>query len=146
MNESIVNINSVQQDFEYVDSLIRAHTNTAIAKVNAEQLQMYWEIGGYISQHLKDASWGDHVVSELADYLKQQNPARKGCSKRNLYNMVLFYEAYSSQAFFVLVEQLKLSEFVQTQTAQITSRQIVQTPSAQLQDMQVRTQSSVSAR
>lgn len=63
MNVSIVNINSVQQDFEYVDSLIRAHTNTAIAKVNAEQLQMYWEIGGYISQHLKDASWGDHVVS-----------------------------------------------------------------------------------
>ena len=118
----------------YVDSLIRAHTNTAIAKVNAEQLQMYWEIGGYISQHLKDSSWGDHVVSELADYLKRQNPVRKGCSKRNLYNMVLFYEAYSSQSFYGLVEQLQLSDFVQSQTAQIASKPIVQMPSAQLQD------------
>lgn len=52
MTDVIVRNEDVQQEFAYVDSLIRAHTNTAIAKVNAEQLQMYWEIGGYISQHL----------------------------------------------------------------------------------------------
>lgn len=137
MKDAIVRNEDVQQEFAYVDSLIRAHTNTAIAKVNAEQLQMYWEIGCYISQHLKDSSWGDHVVSELADYLKRQNPARKGCSKRNLYNMVLFYDAYSSQSFWGLVEQLQLSDFVQSQTAQIASKPIVQMPSAQLQDGQI---------
>ncbi len=86
MKDVIVRNEDVQQEFAYVDSLIRAHTNTAIAKVNAEQLQMYWEIGGYISQHLKDSSWGDHVVSELADYLKRQNPGRRGYSKLHKSN------------------------------------------------------------
>ena len=48
-----------------------------------------------------------------------------------------FYDAYSSQSFYGLVEQLQLSDFVQSQTAQIASRPIVQMPSAQLQDGQI---------
>ena len=131
MKDVIVRNEDVQQEFAYVDSLIRAHTNTAIAKVNAEQLQMYWEIGGYISQHLKDSSWGDHVVSELADYLKRQNPSRRGYGKRTLYNMVKLYDTYSSNTFTDYVERLKLSDFVQSQTAQIASNVIVQSPIAQ---------------
>ena len=131
MTDVIVRNDDVQQEFAYVDSLIRAHTNTAIAKVNAEQLQMYWEIGGYISQHLKDSSWGDHVVSELADYLKRQNPSRRGYGKRTLYNMVKLYDTYSSNTFTDYVERLKLSDFVQSQTAQIASNVIVQSPIAQ---------------
>lgn len=131
MTDVIVRNEDVQQEFAYVDSLIRAHTNTAIAKVNAEQLQMYWEIGGYISQHLKDSSWGDHVVSELADYLKRQNPSRRGYGKRTLYNMVKLYDTYSSNTFTDYVERLKLSDFVQSQTAQIASNVIVQSPIAQ---------------
>ena len=131
MTDVIVRNEDVQQEFAYVDSLIRTHTNTAIAKVNAEQLQMYWEIGGYISQHLKDSSWGDHVVSELADYLKRQNPSRRGYGKRTLYNMVKLYDTYSSNTFTDYVERLKLSDFVQSQTAQIASNVIVQSPIAQ---------------
>lgn len=131
MKDVIVRNEDVQQEFAYVDSLIRAHTNTAIAKVNAEQLQMYWEIGGYISQHLKDSSWGDHVVSELADYLKRQNPSRRGYGKRTLYNMVKLYDTYSNNIFTDYVERLKLSDFVQSQTAQIASSVIVQSPIAQ---------------
>lgn len=122
----------LQQEFEHVDSIINAHTNAAIAKVNGEALQTYWEIGEYISRHLKDASWGDHIVSELADYLKRQKPNRRGYSKRNLYNMVKFYDTYSSTDFILLTEQLSLSEFVQSQIAQIAASPIVQMTSAQL--------------
>lgn len=122
----------LQQEFEHVNSIINAHTNAAIAKVNAEALRTYWEIGEYISRHLKDASWGDHVVSELADYLKRQKPNRRGYSKRNLYNMVKFFDTYSSTDFIQLTKQLSLSEFVQSQIAQIAAFTIVQMPSAQL--------------
>ena len=121
----------MEQEFAIVDSIITAHTNAAIAKVNAEALQTYWEVGAYISDRLKNAQWGDHVVSELADYLKRHNPKRRGYSKRNLYNMVTFYDNYSSSKFQAVTEQLKLSEFVQTQTAQIEARPIVQMSSAQ---------------
>jgi len=44
----------IEQEFAYVDSIITAHTNAAVAKVNAEALQTYWEVGEYISHHIKD--------------------------------------------------------------------------------------------
>jgi len=136
----------IEQEFAYVDSIITAHTNAAVAKVNAEALQTYWEVGEFVSERLKSSAWGDHIVSELADYLKRKNPKRRGYGKRNLYNMVKFYDNYSDKTFSKLVEQLKLSEFVQTQSAQIkataiapsyikrcSSSVIVQTASAQFQ-------------
>ena len=126
-----------EQEFAYVDLLITAHTNAAIAKVNAEALQTYWEVGAFISDRLKNALWGDHVVSELADYLKRHNPKRRGYSKRNLYNMVTFYDNYSSYKFQEVIEQLRLSEFVQLQTAQIEARPIVQITSAQNESSEI---------
>ena len=91
----------IEKDFAYVDSLIAAHTNAAVAKVNAEVLQTYWEVGEFVSGRIKESNWGDHVVSELADYQ--------------------------------LTQQLQISGFVQSQTAQIASSPIVQMPSAQFQ-------------
>ena len=99
MTNELTNIQQLEQEVAYVDSLITAHTNAAIAKVNAEALQTYWEVGAFISDRLKNTQWGDHVVSELADYLKRHNPKRRGYSKRNLYNMVTFYDNYSSLEF-----------------------------------------------
>lgn len=131
MTEDTTYIVHHEQEFAYVDSLITAHTNAAIAKVNAEALQTYWEVGGYISDRLKNAQWGDRVVSELADYLKRHNPKRRGYGKRSLYNMVKLYDTYSTEEFGQTIEQLKLSEFVQSQIAQIESRPIVQLPTAQ---------------
>lgn len=131
MATEIANIQQLEQDFAYLDSLITAHTNAAIAKLNAEALQTYWEVGGYISIRLKNAQWGDHVVSELADYLKRHNPKRRGYGKRSLYNMVKLFDTYSSAEFSQTIEQLKLSEFVQSQIAQLESRPIVQLPTAQ---------------
>ena len=127
----------IEQEFAYVDSIITAHTNAAIAKVNAEALQTYWEVGEFLSSRLKSSAWGDHVVSERADFLKRQNPKRRGYSKRNIYNMVKFFDTYSSPDFQKLTDKLKLSEFVQSQTAQIASRPIVQLSTAQIQPTQV---------
>lgn len=133
MDKDIPIIAQHEQEFAYIDSLIMARTNAAISKLNAEALQTYWEVGAYISERLKNAQWGDHVVSELADYLKRHNPKRRGYGKRNLYNMVTFYDSYNSTEFQNVVEQLRLSAFVQTQTAQIELQPIVQTTSAQFQ-------------
>ena len=71
-----------------------------------------------------------------------QDPTLKGYSRRNLYNMVSFYEAYSTPAFLETerklvgdkVKQLQESQFVQTSSAQIPidSKEIVQFKTAQL--------------
>lgn len=41
MHTDISNTIQLEKEFAYVDSLIAAHTNAAIAKVNAEALQTY---------------------------------------------------------------------------------------------------------
>ncbi len=130
MNNDKIITHQMEQEFAFVDSIITAHTNVAIVKLNAEALQTYWEVGAFISDRLKNAEWGDHVVSELADYLKRHNPKRRGYGKRSLYNMVKLYETYSTAEFSQTIEKLKLSEFVQSQIAQIESLPIVQMSSA----------------
>ena len=121
-----------ERQFAYVDSIINKHRTTAIATVNMESLLTAWEVGQYISIQLKSSHWGSKVVSELADYLKRQNPKRRGFGKRHLYNMVKFYDTYSTDEFRHLSEHLKLDEFVQLPIAQIENNdgqnEIVQLP------------------
>lgn len=127
-----------ERQFAYVDSIIKRHRTSAIATVNMESLLTAWEVGQFISTQLKSSHWGSKVVSELADYLKRQNPKRRGFGKRHLYNMVKFYDTYSTDEFRHLGEHLKLDEFVQLPIAQIENNdgqnEIVQLPIAQFED------------
>lgn len=107
------------RQFEYVNSLIERHRFNAITKVNIEVLLTSWEVGEYISIQLKTSRWGSKVVSELADYLKLQNPQRRGFGKRHLYNMVKFYDLYSRVEFSEMIKILHLSEIVQSSIAQL---------------------------
>ena len=132
----IPNPTELEQQFEYVNSLIEQHRSSAIAKVNMESLLTNWEVGQYISQQLKSARWGAKVVSELADYLKRTNPRRKGYGKRNLYNMVSFYETYGSESFLGFIDSLHLDNLVQLPIAQLGAygqNEIVQSAPAQFE-------------
>lgn len=130
----IPNLTQLEKQFEYVNSLIEQHRSSAIAKVNMEALQTNWEVGQYISLQLKSAHWGAKVVSDLADYLKRMNPRRKGYGKRNLYNMVSFYETYSSESFLGFIGNLHLDDLVQLPLSQLKAHaqnEIVQSVTAQ---------------
>ena len=99
MNLAKINYSDIERQFEFVDTLINKHLDRAVQNINTEMLYTYWEVGQYISERLKSSAWGEKVVTYLADYLKRQNPIRKGYGKRNLYNMVKFYETYSTKDF-----------------------------------------------
>lgn len=122
LNNKITSISErdeLTRQFEYVNSLIERHRFNAITKVNLEVLLTSWEVGEYISIQLKTSHWGSKVVSELADYLKLQNPQRRGFGKRHLYNMVKFYDLYSRVEFSEIIKNLHLSEIVQLRIAQL---------------------------
>ena len=123
----------LERQFAFVNSMIERYRSSAISMVNTAALQMNWEIGQYISMQLKSSKWGAKVVGDLADYLKRQNPRRRGLSKRNLYNMVKFYDVYSRPIFIDRISQLNIKEFVQLPTAHIQDTTIVQLPTAQLE-------------
>lgn len=131
-NDISIQQDAIEQQFAIVDSIIAIHHSSAIANVNIETLLTCWEILQYISFQMRNANWGNNVVGELADYLKRINPQRRGYSRRNLYNMVKFYETYNNAQFTTLTQTLPLSELVQLPTAQTKASEFVQLPTAQI--------------
>ena len=122
----------VEKEFELVRRIIERHWERAIGLVNAESLMTYWAVGAFVSERLKNAQWGSKTVEELSDYLKTRNPKRRGFGKRHIYNMVSFYDTYTSPEFQSISERLRLHEFVQLPTAQIDDGAVVQLPIAQI--------------
>lgn len=57
-------------------------------------INVYWNIGEYISKKVELAEWGQSVVKDLADYLLLNEPDLKGFSDKNLWRMKQFYETY----------------------------------------------------
>ena len=81
-------------DFKHVLTKIQTARQKAYAQVNATLLQLYWEIGKYISLKVRKERWGKGVVIELANYIKQNSPELKGFTDKNLWRMKQFYEVY----------------------------------------------------
>lgn len=110
---------SIEQQFGEIINIILQHKSNASRAVNEELLLTAWHVGGYVSAKLKSEEWGSKVVSQLSEYIRSQRPDIKGYSKRNIYNMVMFYDEYSSETFIATIRQYLNTEFVQPKTAQI---------------------------
>ena len=80
--------------FAAIIQLIKLSRTNAIKAVNAELINLYWNIGEYISKKIEQSEWGDSVVTELANFIKAHEPEIKGFSDKNLWRMKQFYETY----------------------------------------------------
>lgn len=110
---------SMEQQFGEVVDIILQHKSRASKAVNEELLLTAWHVGGYVSAKLKSEEWGSKVVSQLSEYIRSQHPDIKGYGRSSIYNMVLFYDEYSSEIFTSTVERYLNSEFVQPRIGQI---------------------------
>ena len=81
-------------NFSNIISIIEAAKQRAMKAVNAELINMYWEVGKYLSSLVEDSSFGDKVIDEVAAYIAENNPTIKGFNRRGLYRMKQFYETY----------------------------------------------------
>ncbi|NOU47115.1 MAG: DUF1016 domain-containing protein [Bacteroidales bacterium] len=81
--------------FDIIQLIKQSRTN-AIKAVNAELINLYWNTGEFISKKLELAEWGDSVVTELANYIQQNEPDIKGFSDKNLWRMKQFFETYKA--------------------------------------------------
>lgn len=84
-----------QQKFSEIVLMIRESHNNAAKAVNTELINLYWNVGQYISKQLLSATWGDKTVEELAAFIQKEYPEVKGFNRRGLYRMKQFYEIYS---------------------------------------------------
>ena len=79
-----------------IKDLIYRRQYEAMKKVNAELIQLYWEIGREIDRQQREQGWGKSVVEVLAKELQKEFPGVQGFSARNLWLMRSFYAEYSS--------------------------------------------------
>jgi predicted nuclease of restriction endonuclease-like (RecB) superfamily len=100
-------IKTDQPDFSEVVHLIAAARQHAYQVVNTTLIELYWQVGAYMSDKLKAAEWGDGVIRQLAQHLAVTQPNLKGFTRPNLFRMRQFYETYQDdQIVSPLVRQL----------------------------------------
>jgi predicted nuclease of restriction endonuclease-like (RecB) superfamily len=99
---------SIQQnEFAEITQLIAAARQRAVQAVNTTLIELYWQVGEIISRKIKQAEWGDGVVAQLAEHLAQTQPGLRGFTRRNLFRMRQFYEAYRDESIVsALLSQL----------------------------------------
>ena len=134
-------MNNITKEFQQVQGIINLHRSRALQTVNNENLLTAWQIGAFVSARLKNSAWGSKTVMQLSEYLRTQDPSLRGYSRRNIYNMVLLYDTYSSGEFAEYTERLKLNKFakplqesqiVQPLAAQIGNIEIIQSATGQI--------------
>lgn len=97
---------SLSSDFASIADLIRERRNRALRAVNHELVLLYWEVGQVLTAKTAAEGWGKKTIDALATYLKSKHPDLKGFSRRGLYRMKQFYEAYPGEIVSPLVTQL----------------------------------------
>jgi len=85
---------NLEKQFAEVIELINKARYKALKTVNTELIDLYWQIGEYISKKVESAEWGKGIVEKLADHLKQTLPDLKGFSSQNIWRMKQVYETY----------------------------------------------------
>lgn len=96
-----------KSEFDEIVALIEAARRRAYQAVNHSLIELYWQVGAYISGKLAAAEWGDGVVDQLARHLAHTQPSLKGFTRSNLFRMRQFYEIYQGDEIVSpLVRQL----------------------------------------
>ena len=73
----------------------------AIYSANEEMLRMYWDIGEMLTNSQMADGWGQKTLERLSVDLKNEFPAIKGFSVRNMQCMMQFFNEYNSELTMV---------------------------------------------
>ena len=92
MSESL-NLNN-EYFFSEVIAIIDNARENAFRAVNRELINMYWNIGEYVSRRVSEGGWGKSIVKEFSNYIQSRYVGIKGFSASNIWRMKQFYETY----------------------------------------------------
>jgi predicted nuclease of restriction endonuclease-like (RecB) superfamily len=97
-------------DFGEILGLIAAARQRAYQAVNTALIDLYWQVGEYLSRKIASAEWGEGVVPQLSRHIAITYPGLRGFTRSNLLRMRQFYETYRDDEIVApLVRQLPWS-------------------------------------
>lgn len=82
-------------DFAEITQLIESARQRAYQAVNTALIELYWQVGAYLSAKIEATEWGVGVVEQLAQHIATTQPGLRGFSAKNIWRMRQFFEAYS---------------------------------------------------
>lgn len=100
----------LQRQFTEVSEMIYEARTAAYTKVNSVLVELYWNLGKYISIKVSSSEWGEGIVDKLVEYISNKIPDARGFNRRGFYRMKQFYETYAGIEFVSpLVTQIQWS-------------------------------------
>lgn len=85
---------TTEANFVEVVHLIECARQRAFQSVNTALIDLYWQVGEYISHRIAEDGWGKGTVTALAAYIEKRHPGLRSFSPQNLWRMRQFFEAY----------------------------------------------------
>ena len=95
---------------EELKQLIHKKQYHVLKVINAETINLYWEIGEEIYRQQQEKGWGKSIVQILSQELQKEFSGAKGYSAANLWRMRNFYLTYrDSEKLAPLVREISWS-------------------------------------
>ena len=90
-----IEVITLSQAVETIKTAILQSQARAARNVSANQLALYFSVGGYISLNTRQQQWGSGAIETISERLQKELPGLQGFSERNIRNMRQFYETWS---------------------------------------------------
>jgi predicted nuclease of restriction endonuclease-like (RecB) superfamily len=86
--------NDISSDYQEIISIIEKARGKIYRALNTGIIDMYWNVGKYISGKVEEAGWGKSTIFDFSRYIEVQYSDIKGFSPSNLWRMKQFFETY----------------------------------------------------
>jgi predicted nuclease of restriction endonuclease-like (RecB) superfamily len=87
---------NLDKSFAEVVCMIRSARGRVFQAATRATVDLYWQVGEYVSRKIEAESWGKGTVQSLAAHIRNTLPDIGGFSAQNLWRMRQFYDAYRS--------------------------------------------------
>ena len=94
-----IEIITLSQAVETIKTAILQSQARAARNVSANQLALYFSVGGYISLNTRQQQWGSGAIETISERLQKELPGLQGFSPTSIKNMRQFYETWSPVVF-----------------------------------------------
>lgn len=109
-NVKAIDLEGYQPFVVEIKELIQKKQYQTLKSINAETIELYWEIGAEICRQQTEKGWGKSIVQILSKELQKEFPGAKGYSSANLWRMRNFYLTYcDSKKLAPLVREISWS-------------------------------------
>ena len=96
---SEIGVITLSQAVETIKTAILQSQARAARNVSANQLALYFSVGGYISLNTRQQQWGSGAIKSISETLQKELPGLQGFSAESINKMRRFYEEWSAIVF-----------------------------------------------